>query len=84
MNGVPVPPFRLASTANSSPATIDWNLEIDSDGDAVLIGNGVKVLFVSRKSCNVRRWSLLDESKEKLPGILFDDTDRIMVESYVY
>jgi hypothetical protein len=60
---------------------VTFRVEIDKDGDLMLYANGHKLLFIPHTSGDVYRVALPREDRAMLPGLKFDDDDRIVVSA---
>ena len=67
--------FKVEGTTDK-PVTV-FSQHVDEDGDLLLLVNGVNLLYIESETGNLFLFYMGDTDKTKLPGIMFDEYDRI-------
>lgn len=64
---------------NHPTTNVVFHAEVDGEGDLMLFANGVKLLFIAHTSGRLCRMALDYNDRERLPGLKFDEDNRIEV-----
>ena len=74
-----MPTFTIKNQT-SPPSVIEFEAQIDDEGDFLVTANGVRLLFISHNSGHLVRFYVERQNQEKIAELRFDDNHEIAVE----
>lgn len=67
--------FKVEGTTDK-PMTV-FSQYVDEDGDLILVANGINLCYIESETGKLVLFYIQNTNKNKLPGITFDEYDKI-------